>query len=75
MKFIVTFRSRINAMRFYDEMTRRGEDACLVSNRRQCGLAVKVDCFDTARHILDIERFSSFCSIYEVIGEKEYKLY
>jgi len=75
MRYLVAFRSRSGAVRFYDEMTRRGEGASLTANRRQCGLAVKVSCLNTAKHILALERYSSFCSIYEIVDGREIKVY
>ncbi|MCL2555485.1 MAG: hypothetical protein FWE03_00505 [Firmicutes bacterium] len=75
MRYLVAFRSRINAVRFYDEMIKREEEASLTSNRRNCGLAVKVNNFETAKYILNSQHFSNFCSIYEIVDKVEYKIY
>lgn|GEM_PF-2312996 len=75
MRYLVSFRSRVNSVRFYDEMKRIGEAASLTSNRKQCGLSVRVNCLDAAMRILGSCHFSSFCSIYEVVDGVEHKVY
>ena len=75
MSYLVKFRSRTNALKFYDSFVNRGLKAVLISTQKHCGLAVRISNLPEARHVLSMGGYSSFCGIYEIYGHELVKIY
>ena len=75
MSYLVKFRSRTNALKFYDSFINRGLRAVLISTQKHCGLSVRISSLAEAKHVLSLGGYSSFCGIYEIYGNDLIKIY
>lgn len=74
--YIFSFKSRSQAMRFYDLIRSRGGRSTIMNTPRQvaagCGISVRVDYenLNLARNIMRQSSFDSFLGLFELLEER-----
>lgn len=70
MYYLFAFRSRTNAMKFYENLKREGLRAEIISTPQSlgsgCGLSVKTNDFTAAKKVLSFGKYSTFTGAYRI---------